>query len=78
MKFLENFAKPCVSALFASVTFVDGVELGVKIISGLSALFVAYLAWLSYKSRKTLERVQRELAEENLQQLRNKIRNENS
>lgn len=62
---LEFLAKPVVSTLLASVTFVDGVETTVKILSGLAAVCVALLQWLSYKSRKRLE-------DEQLRQLKQK------
>ena len=67
---LRDILDTSLCTFYASITFMDGVELGVKIISGLSAVFVGYLAWLSYRSSKRLERAQRELAEENLKQLR--------
>jgi hypothetical protein len=55
---IEMTVRTLAAAILTYITLQEGVEITVKIITGLCALFVAYLQWLSYKSRKRVEDLQ--------------------
>lgn len=49
---VEFIVKPLLASAFTAVTFVDGVEISVKIVSGLAAIGVLIIQWLTYKMNK--------------------------
>lgn len=60
---MTNYIKPIVPTLLGAVTFVDAVDITLRVIAGIASVIAAYWAVRSYRARVRLD-------EEKLRQLR--------
>lgn len=60
---MTDYVKPIVPTLLGAVTFVDAVDITLRLIAGIASVIAAYWAVRSYRARVRLD-------EEKLKQLR--------
>ena len=59
------------TSLLGSITFIDALDITVRVIAGVATVTVAFIQWRSYQSRKRLEDIQYKIELEKLNKLKN-------